>query len=134
MDITYHYFTSDYLGSSVVACRCCYTDCLDCGVCRGPSNIALCCPACGQIWGRIVADGQRRWIFENRFCLKCPATNVVGVPIPSGTFSTPYAGGMIHLARWGWGMALENLPMEVLLHDFQRAMLFLDSGALNVRS
>jgi len=37
------------------------------------TNLALCCPVCGEIWGRVMYDrAMPNWLFETRRCGKHP--------------------------------------------------------------
>ena len=58
-------------------------------------NEALCCPECGEIWGRVLIPGRHNWHFTVRPCPKHG----------EGTFIAP------------WRRTFQELPPEVLEYE-----------------
>ena len=63
------------------------------------ASLALFCPTCGEVWGRVIVDGSQ-WHPVNRGCRAHPPCNDVG-----GTFIAP------------WRSTFAELPPEVLRYE-----------------
>jgi len=54
------------------------------------SSTALCCPICGEVWGRIMCDYPKsRWDFRSRICRRCHPRDGAAWSSDAGSFLDP---------------------------------------------
>lgn len=76
-------------------------------------HTALCCPICGETWGRIVSDYvDGHWHFEHRPCRKCDSRN--------GSAWMAQAGSFLDPSWWKSDLLITNpaLPDAVVRWEF----------------
>jgi len=100
-----HYF----LGNQLLASR----QVADC-----PSHSqAYFCPACGEIWARLVSEASPAYFDSNTvYCQRHTPQGVPGWGVIPGTLCQ---GFISTLSSMRWIAAIENLPLAVLEREFR---------------
>ena len=83
-------------------------------------NLALCCPVCGEIWGRVwYEEAAPEWSFETRNCPKHPdhGLQLLGwLEVGRGSFLCRFPEHVDPLAY------ADDLPERLLRHEFNMLM------------
>jgi len=83
-------------------------------------NLALCCPVCGEVWGRIwYDDAKPDWLFESRNCPKHPDVTLKPLgwlEIGRGSFLCKFPEIVSPLSY------ADDLPERLLRHEFNMLM------------
>jgi hypothetical protein len=91
-----------------------------------PHSLAYFCPTCGEVWGRILCNGQYapHWSVEVVPCVRHTTQCVPSWGKVPGSFCSSHAEGntKARLSVMWWGRALEHLPSAVFCREFEIAL------------
>lgn len=92
-------------------------------------HTALCCPLCGEIWGRIVTDkSSGHWTFAHRTCRKCDLRDGSPWMMQAGSFLDPL--------WWRSDLLITNpaLPDAVVRWEFAGIIPFIEKELQSERN
>ena len=88
------------------------------------SSIAMCCPVCGEIWGRIVVQNAH-WVFVVRPCIEHKPVGVLDWGAVPGSLLTQNLDPDYCINPVS-AMALPRIPDKLLEYEFELTLSWLE--------